>query len=169
MLGRVHFALALLVTAITCVGITGASGAANAATTTFPSSPRQAAPLSVTGSNVVVADKSWVGFGTRTCLTVHDARNVSIHDVEFDGCGGDIFLVNVTGTVNIENVRARNTGDGTIGAGHGNVIQFNNVWQSAPSYPKAGRASARSSRTAVTPRTRSRCSDRVASTLRTRS
>ena len=87
------------------------------------------------GSNVVVANKSWSGFPTRTCLTVHDAKNVYIHDVDFDGCGGDIFLVNVTGVVRIENVRARNTGDGSIGAGHGNVIQFNNVWQSAPELP----------------------------------
>jgi hypothetical protein len=68
---------------------------------------------------------------------------VYVHDVDFDGCGGDIFLVNVTGTIRIENVRARNTGDGTIGAGHGNVIQFNNVWQSAAELPD-GRARIRS-------------------------
>jgi hypothetical protein len=117
--------------------------AANAYTGAFLSYPHQAAPLSVKGSNVVVANKSWVGFGTKTCLTVHDSNNVYIHDVDFQGCGGGIFLVNVTGTVRIENVRARNIGDGTIGAGHGNVIQLNNVWQSAPELPN-GRARIRS-------------------------
>jgi hypothetical protein len=91
--------------------------------------------LKVAGSNVVVANKSWVGFRNQTCLTVQNAHNVYVHDVDFSGCGGDIFLVNVTGVVRIENVRAYNTGDGTIGAGHGNVIQFNNVWQSAPELP----------------------------------
>ena len=109
--------------------------AANAYTGAFLSHPRQAAPLKVSGSNVVVANKSWVGFRTNTCLTVSNAHNVYIHDVDFAACGGGIFLVNVTGTVRIENVRAYNIGDGTIGAGHGNVIQFNNVWQSAPELP----------------------------------
>jgi hypothetical protein len=109
--------------------------AADAYSGAFLSFPRQAAPLSVTGTNVVVANKSWVGFHTKTCLTVHDAHNVSIFNVDFAGCGGGIFLVNVTGKVNITNVRARNTGDGTIGSGHGNVIQLNNVWQSAPELP----------------------------------
>ena len=66
-----------------------------------------------------------------------------IHDVDFAGCGGGIFLLNVTGTVHIENVRGRNIGDGTIGSGHGNLIQFNNVWQSAPELPD-GRARIRS-------------------------
>ena len=130
MSNRVYLVFGVIATLIGCM-----IPAANAYTGAFLSHPRQAAPLSVRGANVVVANKSWVGFGTRTCLTVHDARNVYIHDVDFDGCGGDIFLVNVTGSVRIENVRARNTGDGTIGAGHGNVIQFNNVWQSAPELP----------------------------------
>jgi hypothetical protein len=120
----------------TLIGCTVAT--ANAYTGAFLSHPHQAAPLSVKGSNVVVANKSWVGFRTKTCLTVHDAHNVYVHDVDFDGCGGGIFLVNVTGMVRIENVRARNIGDGTIGAGHGNVIQFNNVWQSAPELPSRG-------------------------------
>jgi hypothetical protein len=102
----------------------------------FSSRPREAAPLKVSGgTDVVVADKSWVGFGTKTCLTVQNAHNVYVHDVDFDGCGGGIFLLNITGTVRVENVRARNIGDGTIGSGRGNVIQFNNVWQSAPELP----------------------------------
>jgi hypothetical protein len=126
----------ILVAIIAVVGATlPAMTAADAYTGAFGSLPRQSAPLRVGGKNVVVANKSWVGFATKTCLTVHDAVNVYIHDVDFAGCGGGIFLVNVTGVVRIENVRARNIGDGTIGAGHGNVIQFNNVWQSAPELP----------------------------------
>ena len=127
MSNRVYVVLGVIVALIGCN-----LAVANAYTGAFLSFPHQTAALNVTGSNVVVANKSWVGFGAKTCLTVHDARNVYIHDVDFAGCGGDIFLVNVTGTVSIENVRARNTGDGTIGAGHGNIIQFNNVWQGAP-------------------------------------
>ncbi len=131
---RVYLVMAVM-TALIATAIGCTIPAADAYSGAFLSHPRQSAPLNVRGSNVVVANKSWTGFPTRTCLTVHDAKNVYIHDVDFDGCGGDIFLVNVTGVVRIENVRARNTGDGTIGAGHGNVIQFNNVWQSAPELP----------------------------------
>jgi hypothetical protein len=85
----------------------------------------------VSGSNVVVANKTWQGFTGQVPLVVHDAHNVYLHDLDFADNGGDIFLINVTGTIRIENIRARNTGDGTIGSGHGNVIQFNNSWQGA--------------------------------------
>jgi hypothetical protein len=136
---RVSFIVATIAALISCAMMP----AANAATGAFLSFAPQSAPVSVSGSNIVIAYESWAGFGKRTCLTVHDAHNVYIHDVDFAGCGGDIFLVNVTGAVRIENVRARNTGDGTVGSGHGNVIQFNNVWQSAPELPD-GRARIRS-------------------------
>jgi hypothetical protein len=110
--------------------------AADAYSGAFLSRPRQSAPLHINGrNNVVVKNKSWVGFGTKTCLTVSNAINVFIHDVDFAGCGGGIFLENVRGVVRIEDVRARNIGDGTIGSGHGNVIQLNNVWQSAHELP----------------------------------
>jgi hypothetical protein len=132
---RVGLVSWLLVLGLLTPLIGSTTRAADAYSGAFLSHPRQAAPLKVTGSNVVVANKSWVGFHTQTCLTVHDAHNVTIYNVDFAGCGGGIFLVNVTGKVNITNVRARNTGDGTIGSGHGNVIQFNNVWQSAPELP----------------------------------
>ena len=93
----------------------------------FLSYPRQSAPLEVSGSNVVVANKSWVGFDD-VALVVSNAHNVYLHDLDFEGNVGDIFLMNVTGQVRIENIRARNTGDGTIGSGHSNVIQLNNTW-----------------------------------------
>jgi hypothetical protein len=97
---------------------------------TFLSYPHQSSPLSVSGSNVVVSNKSWVGFGS-VALVVSNANNVYLHDLDFDGNVGDIFLINVTGNIRIENIRARNTGNGTIGSGHSNVIQFNNSWQGA--------------------------------------
>ena len=98
---------------------------------TFLSYPHQSSPLSVGGSNVVVSNKSWVGFGS-VALVVSNANNVYLHDLDFDSNVGDIFLINVTGNIRIENIRARNTGNGTIGSGHSNVIQFNNSWQGAP-------------------------------------
>jgi hypothetical protein len=98
---------------------------------TFLSYPHQSAPQSFSGTDVVVANRSYVGFGS-VALTISNARNVTLLNLDFDGNVGDIFLINVTGTIRIENIRARNTGDGTIGSGHSNVIQFNNSWQGAP-------------------------------------
>lgn len=91
---------------------------------TFLSYPHQSGPQSFSGSNVVVSNRSYVGFNTKTCLNISNATNVTITNIDFDSCGGDIYLSNVSGNVNISNIRARNTGDGTIGSGHGNVIQF---------------------------------------------
>jgi hypothetical protein len=53
---------------------------------------------------------------------------VYLHDLDFADNGGDIFVINSTGQIRIEDIRARNTGDGTIGSGHGNVVQLNNTW-----------------------------------------
>lgn len=105
---------------------------AGAYTGAFLSFPHQPAPLSVSGNDVVIANKSWQGFPTKVCLTVHNAHNVYIHDVDFDSCGGGIYLVDVTGDVQVRRVRARNIGDGTIGSGHSNVIQLSRVWTSRP-------------------------------------
>ncbi|HSX22703.1 MAG TPA: hypothetical protein VLE97_08035 [Gaiellaceae bacterium] len=69
-----------------------------------------------------------MGFTAGPCLTVSNATNVTIHDVDFDGCGGGIYLVDVTGNVQIYNVRARNTGNGNIGSGQGNVIQLSRTF-----------------------------------------
>lgn len=120
----------------TTVATTTAPSTTQPTTTTQPSSgaflsyPHQSGPQSYSGANVTVSNRSYVGFGS-VCLTVHDATNVYIHDIDFDGCVGGIFLLNVTGTVHIEHVRARNTGNGTAGSGKSNVIQLNNVFSSA--------------------------------------
>jgi len=83
---------------------------------------------SLSGSNVVVAYQSWQGFAGQVALVVSGANNVYLHDLDFANNGGDIFLINCTGQIRIENIRAKNTGDGTIGSGHSNVIQLNNTW-----------------------------------------
>jgi hypothetical protein len=131
------YLVVVVITSLGAVFFGSTIPAAGAYVGTFLSKPRQSAPLRVSGTNVVVANKAWVGFAGKTCLTVHDAHNVYIHDVDFDGCAGDVWLVNVTGSVRIENVRARNTGAGrtTNGSGQGEVIQLSNVWQSAPERP----------------------------------
>src|SRR5258705_7646371 len=118
MSSRVYLVLCVIVTLI---GGSSWMPAAHAYTGAFLSHPRQAAPLKVTGTNVVIADKSWVGFHLQTCLTVHDAHNVYIHDVDFDGCGGGVFLLNLTPTRPLENVPPRHTPHGTIGARHAHV------------------------------------------------
>ncbi len=101
---------------------------------TFMSYPRQTCFTSLSGSNLVLSNKSWQGCSGKAALTISNATNVYIHDLDFDSNSGDIFLTNVSGTIRIENIRARNTGAGTttIGSGLKNVIQFNNAWQGAP-------------------------------------
>lgn len=103
----------------------------------FLSFPRQACTTSVTGNNVEVGNKSWQGCTGKVALTVHDVTgSLYLHDLDFADSGGGIFIINCTCSLRINNIRARNIGDGTIGSGHGNVIQFNNVWQTAPKDPK---------------------------------
>lgn len=111
---------------------------AQAYTGTFLSFPHQSAPQSFTGNDVVVQNRSYQGFAGKVALTVHDAHNVFLNNLDFADNGGDIFLVNCTGSIRIQYIRARNTGDGTIGSGHSNVIQFNNVWQSEPNVSNFG-------------------------------
>lgn len=93
----------------------------------FLSYPHQTSPTSISGgSNVVVSNKSWQGFTGKVALIVSGVHNLYLHDLDFSDNGGDIFLINVTGQIRIENIRANNTGDGSIGSGHSNVIQLNN-------------------------------------------
>lgn len=95
----------------------------------FLSYPHQSGPTTINGgTNVVVSNETWQGFSNKTALVISGAHNVYLHDLDFADNGGDIFLVNCSGQIRIESIRARNTGDGTIGSGHGNVIQLNNTW-----------------------------------------
>lgn len=138
--GSVEPETATLSGSATVVSDSAASGGKaiqfNAATSssTFMSYPRQTCFTSLSGSNLVLSNKSWQGCSGKAALTISNATNVYIHDLDFDSNSGDIFLTNVSGTIRIENIRARNTGAGTttIGSGLKNVIQFNNAWQGAP-------------------------------------
>lgn len=95
----------------------------------FLSYPNQSATTTINGgTNVELSSKSYQGFSGKVAVTVSGAHNVYLHDLDFADNGGDIFLVNCTGQIRIENIRARNTGDGSIGSGHSNVIQLNNTW-----------------------------------------
>lgn len=110
---------------------------AQAAAGAFLSYPHQTATQSFSGSNVEVSNRSYVSLSnSKAVLTISNANNVYLHDLDFDGNCGDIFLINVTGKIRIENIRARNTGGSSdvcpIGSGHKNVIQLNNSWQGAP-------------------------------------
>jgi hypothetical protein len=57
-----------------------------------------------------------------TIKNVHGS--ITIRDVDLADLVGGIYIVNSSGTLVIENVRSRNIGDGTIGAGHSNHIQL---------------------------------------------
>lgn len=95
----------------------------------FLSYPRQPCTTSINGgTNVVVSNKSWQGCTGRVALVISGATNVYLHDLDFAENGGDIFVTHSSGQIRIERIRARNTGDGTVGSGHSNVIQLNNTF-----------------------------------------
>jgi hypothetical protein len=100
----------------------------------FMSYPLQACTTSISGgTNIEVSNKSWRDCRGQSAIVVSGAHNVYLHDLDFDSNSGDIFLINDTGNIRVENIRARNTGAGrtTNGSGQGEVIQLNNTWQSA--------------------------------------
>ena len=49
---------------------------------------------------------------------------ITIKDVDLSDLVGGIYIYGSTGTLTIQNVRSRNIGDGTIGAGHSNHVQL---------------------------------------------
>lgn len=86
-------------------------------------------PLVVDGGSDIVITNIHVNGGSRDNvagigITVRNATNVTIRDVDMQNVVGAIYLYNCTGTLIIENVRSRNVGNGTIGAGHSNHIQL---------------------------------------------
>src|SRR5689334_9019467 len=59
---------------------------------TFLSYPHQTAVQSYSGSNIEISNRSYVGLSKSSAvLTIHDANNVYLHDLDFDGNCGDIF------------------------------------------------------------------------------
>ncbi|HSX52930.1 MAG TPA: hypothetical protein VLF90_00980 [Patescibacteria group bacterium] len=104
---------------------------AAASTGSFMSYPLQTCTTSINGgSNIVISNRSYSGCRGSSAIVITGANNVYIHDVDFDSNSGDIFLINDTGQIRVENIRARNTGAGrtTNGSGQGEVIQLNNTF-----------------------------------------
>jgi hypothetical protein len=76
-------------------------------------------------TNVTISGKQFVNLPTgEDAIVVSNSSNVTITANDFSGNTGDIYVVdstNVTVTWN----RYRNVGDGSIGSGHSNFVQFN--------------------------------------------
>lgn len=80
-------------------------------------------------ANVTVSNVTIDG-GTRDApkgigITIRNVTGtITIRDVDLSDLVGGIYIYGSSGTLIIENVRSRNIGDGTIGAGHSNHIQL---------------------------------------------
>lgn len=85
--------------------------------------PNSAAISLLNQSNVVISGKSFRNLGA-VAIILDTCTNVYLHDLDFDSCKGCILMYHCTGNLRVEDIRARNTGDGTIGSGHSNVVQF---------------------------------------------
>ena len=59
-------------------------------------------------------------------IVIENSSNITITACDFSGCVGGIFAINST-NITITWNRFNNIGDGTIGSGHSNLFQFNNV------------------------------------------
>ena len=82
----------------------------------------QRSPVSIDGgSNIELSNFSVVG-GT-IAITLRNVNGAYIHDIDFANVVGGIYLYNCQNVI-IERVRGRNVGDGTIGSGHSNYVQF---------------------------------------------
>jgi hypothetical protein len=79
------------------------------------------------GSNVDLGNFSYVGGSVSApaniAITLSNVKGARIHDVDFANVIGGIYLYQCEDVV-IEGVRGRNVGDGSIGSGHSNFIQF---------------------------------------------
>lgn len=100
-------------------------------TPAFLSRPAASCGMNLSGASVSLSNRTFQGC-SGVALTVSNATNVTLSGLDFANNVGDVFLINVTGNVSVSGIRARNTGDGTIGSGHSNVIQFNDVWDTDP-------------------------------------
>jgi hypothetical protein len=93
----------------------------------FLAYPRAAGPNIINGGHdVEITAQSYVGVPGQPALQLVNCQRVWVHDLDFaDNCGC-VYAMDCS-DVRVEDIRARNTGDGTIGSGHSNVVQFNRV------------------------------------------
>ena len=88
------------------------------------------APFVVDGGSSVTISNVTIDGGTRDNvsgigITIRNVNGtITIRDVDLSDLIGGIYIYNSSGTLLIENVRSRNMGNGTIGAGHSNHIQL---------------------------------------------
>jgi len=79
-------------------------------------------------SNVTISGKEFTNLANGTvAIIVSNSSNVTITGNDFANVTGAIYAVNST-NVTVTWNRFQNIGNGTIGSGHSNYIQFNNTW-----------------------------------------
>jgi parallel beta-helix repeat protein len=84
-------------------------------------------PIHLTNcSNVTVSGKQFVNIDD-DAIVIEGCNNVTITGNDFSGDVGAVYAINST-NVTITWNRFQNIGDGTIGSGHSNYVQFNNTW-----------------------------------------
>jgi len=90
-------------------------------TTPFLSYP-DSEPVVIDGGTGIELSELSIQGGT-IAITIRNVTGAYIHDIDFADVVGGIYIYNSTDVV-IEDVRGRNVGDGTIGSGHSNYVQF---------------------------------------------
>ena len=97
-------------------------------TTTLPTSGQpflsypNSEPVVIDGGTGIELSELSITSGT-IAVTIRNVTGAYIHDIDFENVVGGIYIYNSTDVV-IDNVRGRNVGDGTIGSGHSNYVQF---------------------------------------------
>ena len=84
--------------------------------------------------NTVISGRSFRNLST-VAIIVEGCKNVTITQNDFDATLGGVFAINSQNVVVTYN-RFRNIGNGTIGSGKSNYVQFNTVTGGAVSYNK---------------------------------
>ena len=86
-------------------------------------------PIRISGRhNVTISGKQFTNLGSGTvAIVISNSSNITILANDFSNVTGAIYAVNSTNVKVMWN-RFRNIGNGTIGSGHSNYIQFNNTW-----------------------------------------
>ena len=112
------------------------------APTTAPAAPPAGSPWSVPflgrtpssalvisgQSNVTISGKEFTNLANGTvAIVISNSSNITITGNDFANVTGAIYAVNST-NVTVTWNRFSNIGNGTIGSGHSNYVQFNNTW-----------------------------------------
>lgn len=89
----------------------------------YPAKP----PITISGAHDVEITMQTIRDAPGSVAVVLvNCQRVHIHDVDVYRCVGAIYAMDCTDVV-VEDIRASDLGDSTIGSGHGNAVQFNRV------------------------------------------